>query len=297
MWANYQKAMQVGRAVGVGNLAPADRQNLFAVVKQVGERAMAENQLDTALDAFKFYSQKDEAGIETYRTLAELLERKADPWTALNCTEHALTYNPADPDLIARKDRYTYSVTPAELKDRWDSVQRWFDVEYCRTKAVYLLEKGGGNLDLLDWAGHLAELYGTAKPTSFDALVLRARVRRLRGEIPETIELLERVRQNKPEKFAGEREEDAWFVAHRLLGDLYQEGKPAEAVKCFLEFRKSSRAGADTMYKLGRAYEAIADYPRAARCFEEVVTFADHPLYYDARDGLERVKRGGAVRG
>jgi tetratricopeptide (TPR) repeat protein len=296
MWANYQKAMQVGRAVGVANMTPADRQSLFTVVKQVGERAMVENQLDAALDAFKFYSEKDEAGIETYRTLAELFERKTDPWTALNCTEHALTYNSADPDLVARKDRYTYSVTPQELKDRWDSVQRWFDVDYCRTKANFLLDKAGGNLDLVDWAGHLAELYGTAKPTSLDGLVLRARVRRLRGEIPETIELLEKVRQNKPEKFGSEQEEDAWFVAHRLLGDLYLGETPAEAVKCFLEFRKSSRAGADTMYKLGRAYEGIGDFPRAARCFEEVTTFSEHPLYYDARDALARV-RSATVRG
>lgn len=297
MWANYQKAMQVGRAVGVDKLAVVDRQNLFAVVKQVGERAMAEDQLDAALDAFKFYSQKDDAGIETYRTLAELFERKKDPWTALNCAEHALAYNPGDPDLVARKDRYMYSVMPAELKERWENVQRWFDVDYCRTKANLLLERGGGDLDLIDWAAHLAELYETAKPTSLDAIALRARVRRLRGEIPETIATLEKIRQNKPEKFASEQEEDAWFVAHRLLGDLYLEEQPAEAVKCFLEFRKSSRAGADTMYKLGRGYEAIGDLPRAARCYEEVVTFEEHPLFYDARDALERVKRGGAVRG
>ncbi|MEI7685763.1 MAG: hypothetical protein WCL32_12115 [Planctomycetota bacterium] len=293
MWVNYQKAMQVGRAVGVENMAPADRQNLFVVVKHVGERAMAENQLDAALDAFKFYSQKEDAGVETYRTLAELFERKNDPWTALNCAEHGLSYNPADPDLVARKDRYMYSVTPAELKMRWDNVQRWFDVDYCRTKANMVLERGASDLDLLDWAGHLAELYETAKPTSLDALVMRARVRRLRGEIPETIETLEKIRQNKPEKFASEQEEDAWYVAHRLLGDLYLEEKPAEAVKCFLEFRKSSRAGADTMYKLGRAYEAVGDLTRAGRCYEEVVTFEQHPLFYEARDALERVKRGG----
>src|SRR5262249_4529545 len=156
------------------------------------------------------------------RTLAELFERKTEPWTALHCVEHALTYNPSDPDLIARKDRYVYSVTPEQLKERWESVSRWFDSEYCRTKAVHILEKGGGDLDLLDWAGHLAELYGTAKPSTIDGLVLRARVHRMRGEIAQAIELLEKVRQNKPEKFASEAESDAWFVAHRLLGDLYQ---------------------------------------------------------------------------
>lgn len=292
MWAAYQKAMQVGRSVGVEAIAPADRQALFALVKQIGDRAVAEDRIDEALDAYKFLTLKDDAGIETYRTLAELFERKADAWTALNCVEHALTWNPSDPDLVARKDRYMYSVTPAELKERWDNVARWFDDEYCRTKANVLLERGGGDPSLVDWAGHLAELYIVAKPGSLEGLVLRARTQRLRGETSEAIATLETIRSNKPEKFASEQEEDAWFVAHRLLGDLYLEEKPAEAVKCLLEFRKSSRAGADTMYKLGRAYEATGDLPRAARCYEEVTTFEGHPLYYDARDALDRVKRG-----
>ena len=121
MWAAYSRAMQLGRAAGVANLAPDDRQNLFTAVKAVGERAMAENQLDTALEAFKFYSQKDEAGIETWRVLAELFERKADIWNAIHCAEHALTYNASDRDLLARKDRYYYSLPPAELSEDHDA--------------------------------------------------------------------------------------------------------------------------------------------------------------------------------
>ena len=86
--------------------------------------------------------------------------------------------------------------------------------------------------------------------------------------------------------------EAEYRLAHRLLGDLYLETKPAEAIPCFLEYRKCSRAGADTMYKLGRAYESLGDKPRARRCYEEVTTFPDHPLYYDARSGLDRLGGG-----
>jgi tetratricopeptide (TPR) repeat protein len=296
MWAAYSRAMQLGRAAGVANLSPEDRQHLFAAVKAVGERAIAENQIDTALDAFKFYSQKEEAGIETWRILAELFERKADAWSALHCTEHALTYNAADPDLLGRKDRYYYSITPDELKARWEQVSRWIDLEYVRTKTKWLLERATGNVELIDWASHLSELLAVAQPTALPSVLLRARVRRLRGEIPESIELLEHIRQNKPAKFETDEDQDAWFVTHRLLGDFYLDERPADAIPCYLEFRRSPRAGADTMYKLGRAYEAVGDFPRASRCYEEVTTFPEHPLYYEARDGLDRVKRG-AVRG
>jgi hypothetical protein len=65
-------------------------------------------------------------------------------------------------------------------------------------------------------------------------------------------------------------------------------------VLCFQEFRKSPRSGADTAYKMGRAYENLGDVKRAAHFYEEVTSYPEHPLYYEARDGLDRVKRGGA---
>ena len=77
MWQNYQNAMQIGRSVGVQNLQPADKEALFATVKKIGEQAVAEKQLDAALEAFKFYSQNENAGIETYRVLADLFEQEA----------------------------------------------------------------------------------------------------------------------------------------------------------------------------------------------------------------------------
>ena len=83
-----------------------------------------------------------------------------------------------------------------------------------------------------------------------------------------------------------------WYAAHRLLGDLYLDDKPDQAVLCYQEFRKSEGAGADSMYKLGRAYENLGDYANAARCYEVVTGYEQHPLYYEARDALDRVRRG-----
>jgi tetratricopeptide (TPR) repeat protein len=292
LWANYLKAMQIGRAAGVENLTPEDRADLFATVKGIGELALKQNQLDAALEAFKFYSLNEGAGIETYRVLADLFEKKHEIWQALHCCEHALTYNAQDKDLLARKDRYYYSITPQDLQPRLESVRKWFDPQYCRDKARWVIEKFNGDFELLDWASHLTELALVAQPGSHAARLLKARIHRLRGEIPEAVALLEEVRQHRPEKFANEEEEKAWYFGHRMLGDLYLEEKPADAIECLLEFRKSDEAGADTSFKLGKAYEAIGDFARAAACYEEVTAYERHPLYYEARDALDRVKRG-----
>lgn len=292
IWRNYHRAMQVGRAFGPANLGEPERLQLFAVVKLLGETAIQEDRVDDALEAYKFYSQFDRAGKETYRTLAELFERKNDLWMALHCAEHALSYDARDADLLARKDKLYYSLRPEMLKSRPEGIPKWFDVDYCLEKARWVLDNFNGDLDLLDWGGHLVELAQTAYPSSHAARFLRARVRRLRGEINEAAALLEEIRQHKPEKFVNEEERNAWFLAHRMLGDLYINEKPDQAVLCFLEFRQSDHAGADTSYKLGRAYENLGDLSRAAKCYEQVTAYEQHPLFYDARDALARVKQG-----
>ena len=301
-WPSYHRAMQIARKVGVANLKEDDRTALFAVVKSLGEHEMKAGDLDIALDAFKFYSQYDRAGLETYRVLAELFQRKAEQsngeqekldnlWLALNCTEHALTYDSKDHDLLERKDRYYYSITPADLKSRLEAVHKWFDVDYCLDKARWVLEKFNGDLDLLDWGNHLADLARAAAPARLQAKLIQGRLRRLKGEINEAVAIFEDIRQNKPEKFASDEEEDAWYVAHRLLGDIYLDEKADQAVLCFQVYRHSQRAGADTLFKMGRAYENLGDFARAAKCYEHVLAFEGHPLYYEAQEGIDRVRR------
>jgi tetratricopeptide (TPR) repeat protein len=290
VWRNYELAKQVGRAAGPKNLSPEDRHAYFAVVKLLADTALADKRNDAAIDNFRLYTEYERAGVETYRSLAELYERQGDAWSALFATEQALTYNGQDKDLLARKDRYYYSVMPEELRDRLEQVHKWFDVAYCMQKARALLDRHANDLDLVDWASHLAELVQVAQPASLAARVLRARVRRLRGELDEAIALLEEVRNNKPEKFPSGEEEEAWYLGNRLLGDLYLEDKPDLAVQCFLEFRKSNKSGADTMYKLGRAYENLGDRGRAVKCYKQVVAFDRHPLAPDAHDALQRLQ-------
>ena len=237
-----------------------------------------------------------DTGISTYRVLADLFEQKKEVWHALHCASFALTYNGSDKDLLERKDRYYYSVTPEEVTARWEQVKAWFDVAYCLDKAKWALDQAVNNLELLDWSSHLAALAQAAQPQGITARFLRARIQRMRGEVEETIALLEEIRKDRPAKFASEEEELAWYYAHRMLGDYYLDTKPQEAIPCLLEFKKCTQAGADTAYKLGRAFEATGDLARAARCYQEVTIFTSHPLYFDARDALARVQAGGAAR-
>jgi predicted Zn-dependent protease len=289
-WHNYELAKRAGRDAGPKNLSDDDRRTYFEVVKMLADAKMEAIENEAAIENFKLYTEYERAGVETYRALAELYKRTGDAWSGLRCTEQGLAYNSTDADLLTRKDEYYYSVQPDEVRERWENIRKWFDVAYCLEKARVLLDRHANDLDLVDWAAHLAELAQAAQPANVLARVLRARVRRLRGETDEAIALLEEIRTNKPEKVASGEDEEAWYLANRLLGDLYLDEKPDVAVQCFLEFRKSSKSGADTMYKLGRAYESLGDRGRAVKCYKQVVAYESHPLAPEAHDALQRLQ-------
>jgi hypothetical protein len=291
VWQNYRLVKLAGRSVGPKNLSAEDRQLYFAVVKLLADDAVSRGDLDAAIEDYLLYREYERSGKETYRTLAGLYEQKKDVWAALHATEQGLVYDGSDRDLLERKDRYYYSVTPDELRERWESVYKYFDVSYCLSKAQSLLRLKEITLDLLDWAQHLADLAQAAKPESLAAKVLRARTRLLRGEREEAQAMLEDVRVNRPEKFASAEDEEAWYNACKLLGNMYLQElhKPDLAVQCFLDFRKSPKSGADTMFRLGQAYEELGDRVRAKKCYGQVVAFEDHPLAPDARDALARL--------
>jgi tetratricopeptide (TPR) repeat protein len=292
-WHHYELAKESGKAVGAPNLSAEDKKIYFQVVKMLADSRMEDNDIEAALENYKLYTEFEGVGWETYRNLAELYERKKDAWSALHATEHALTYNASDKDLQERKDKYYYSITPEQLRERLESVYKWFDADYCIRKARQLLDRQGGDLDLIDWANHLAELAYVARPSSIVVQLLRARVRRLRGDTAEAMQALEDIRTNKPEKFPSGEEEENWYAACKMLGDLYLNEKPDLALECFQEFRKSPKSGADTMYKMGVAYEKLGDLALAARCYEQVTAYESHPLYSASVEALRRVRAGG----
>ncbi len=288
---NLELAKRAGRSIGAKNLADAERQAYFYSVKSLADSAQAAGDLDAAVENLHLYAESERSGLETLRTLADLYERKGDPLMALRVTEQALLYNPRDKDLLGRKDKYYYSVMPEDLRARLDAVKGGFDFDYCLRRARTVLDgRLQTDAEWLDVASHLIQLAIVVKPESLTAKVLYARLRLRFGEREEATTLLERVREPKPERFEGE-DEEAWYQACQLLGDLYLEAaRPDLAVPCLTEFRKSAKSGARTLYKLGQAYEQLGDRAHAMKAYEMVTAYDGNPLVYDARSALNRLK-------
>jgi tetratricopeptide (TPR) repeat protein len=291
-WNYYELAKRAGRAIGPKNLDHNNRFAYFGAVKLLADIAAKHGLTDTAIENYHLYLEYERSGLETLRTLANLYERRGDPLAALRFTEQALIYDAKDADLLARKDRYYYSVLPEDLRSRLDWIKPAFDVDYCIRKAKSILDAKQWDLDSLDWAQHLAELARVVKPDDMTARLLIARARLRRGEKEEAVAMLEQIRSPKPEKFATREDEDAWFMASKFLGELYlyDLNRADLAVQCLKDFRQSSKSGADTIYKLGQAYEQIGDLVRAVKSYKHVVSYDSHPLAPDARDALERLQ-------
>jgi tetratricopeptide (TPR) repeat protein len=292
VWRCYEQAVRLGRAVGPKKLPDEERQLYFAMLKLLAEDARGRDDLDSAVAYYQHYADYERSGLETLRTLADLYERKGDLLHALRTTDAALVYNASDPDLLERKDRYYYSITPEQLQAAPEAFRQGFDVGYCLRKARALMDHKEADLDVIEWAEHLAALAQIMRPESVATKVLRARALRRRGEMEQTQALLEDAYQNRPEKFATAEDEDAWYLGARLLGEmyLYDVGKPELAITCFRDYRKSSKSGADTLYKLAQAYEQVGDRPKAVKCYEHVIAYGNHPLTPDAKEALYRLQ-------
>jgi tetratricopeptide (TPR) repeat protein len=283
---------RAGLAIGPKSLSEEEQRAFFALVRRLAEDAHARGDLRAAVEDYHVYTQYDRAGLETYRTLAELYEQFGDALAALRVTEQALVYSAKDRDLLGRRDRYYFSVTTEQLRAAPDQFKQAIDVRYCLSKARQILEHRDADYDALDWAGHLIALAEVVQPASLSTKVMLARAKLRRGERDEAVAILESVRTPKPEKFATDDDQDAWYLANRLLGDLYlrELERPDLAVECFTAYRSSSKSGADTLYKLGEAYERLGEAKRAAKFYEQVTAFDEHPLAPDARAALTRVR-------
>jgi tetratricopeptide (TPR) repeat protein len=291
---NYELAKRAGQSVGPKNLPDSERQTYFQTVKLLAEDASARGDTDAAIANYHLYAESERSGLETLRTLAGLYEQKGDALSALRITDQALCYDAKDPDLVARKDRYYYSVNPDELRARLDAVRNGFDVDYCLNKVRTILDgRQYADPEWLDVAQHLVQLAVIVQPTRFRAKLLFARVQLRLGERERAMEILEEVRGARPERFASAEDEDAWYQACQLLGDLYLElNRADQAVACLQDFRQSTKSGARTYFKMGQAYEQLGDRKRAKGCYQQVTAYDGNPLAPEAYDALSRLESG-----
>jgi tetratricopeptide (TPR) repeat protein len=289
---NYELAKRAGQSVGPSNLAEAERQTYFTTLKLLGEEALTAGDTDAAIENFRLYQESEYAGLGTLRILADLYEQKGDALAAARTTDRALQYNGTDPDLLARKAKYYFSIDPEQLQSRVEQYGPGFDVTYCLQESNTILEKYH-ELEWLEVADHLSKLALIVQPQSLEAQVVRARVRLRFGDREEAIALLEQTRGGEMPSSLRSGDQDMWYAAHQLLGDLYLEkGDAGKAVECLNEFRKSPKSGARTWFRLGQAFEALLDLTRAKKCYSQAAAYDGNPVAAEARDALYRLGAG-----
>lgn len=238
----FEKAVIIGRKTGHKNLQDQDRFAYFAALKFLADSYLHRKDTDKAIEYYHLFAQFERSGVETLRTLATLHEDKGEALSALRAVEQALIYQADDKDLIARKDRYLYSITIDELTANKEILAKGFDVDYCMKRAKGILDSRLDGPDWIDVARHLASLALVFTPESIQARTLYARALLRHGDRTEAKEILEKVREPKPESFSSSDDEDSWYGSCQLLGDIHMELDEFEkAVACFQDFKKAQR--------------------------------------------------------
>jgi hypothetical protein len=285
----WEQVKRTGLLAGPHRLAADQKALYFAGLDKLVADAVRRGDFAAAVADQRAILEGGREDVNTLRTLAELHAKNGDPLNALLITSRALLLAKTDPDLLAKKDSYYYSVDVERIRQVKDKIAPWFDVEYCLTKARKVADSKEPDLDTLDYGLHLAKLARVLKPESHACMVSEARLLLRKGERDAGVSLLEDVRET--EKGSGD-EEDAWYLATRLLGDLYlnELKRPDLAVLAYSAYRSYHKSGAETLYQLALAQEAAGNAPAALKCFEAVTGYKEHPRYWDATESVRRLK-------
>ncbi len=287
----FEKAVAMGRKSGHKNLQDQDRLAYFSALKFLADSYLHRKETDKAIEYYHLFAQFERSGVETLRTLATLHEEKGEALAALRAVEQALIYQPDEKDLIARKDRYLYSITVEELTANKELLAKGFDVDYCMKRAKGILESKLDGPDWIDVARHLSNLAMVFAPESIQARTLYAKALLRHGDRTEAKEILEKVREPKPGSFSSSDDEDSWYGSCQVLGDIYMELDEFEkAVACFQDFKKSPKSGARTWLKLGIALEKLNDTKKAIACYEQATAYEGNPFAREAQEAPYRLK-------
>jgi tetratricopeptide (TPR) repeat protein len=287
----FEQAKLAAREIGLEQLPAEQKQAYFQAVQTLAQIAYQRQDIDRAIENFTLFVESPQAGTDTLRVITELYERKGDALSALIWNEKALSLDAGNENLLERKHRYYYSVTPEQLLSQRERVEKYFDVEYCLRQARSLVELRNAGEPQLEWALHLVRLVLALQPDNIRALVLAGRIYHRIGNEEEAAHYFERARAAKQESFASREEEEAWYYATVRLGDyyLYTARKPDLALICYNDYRRSPKSGADTLFKMGQCYEQLGDVLRAAKCYQAVTAY-DHPLAGEAYAALARLE-------
>jgi tetratricopeptide (TPR) repeat protein len=286
-----EQVKRAGLLVGPQKLSTEQQPLYFAALKKLVDLATARNDYQAAVDDQRTYIEGGKEDLNSLRQLAELNAKNGDILNALLITERGLIYSKTDPDLLTKRESYYYSVAIEKVAEVREKIFPWFDVPYCLKKAKQVADQREPDLETLEYGLHMAKLARVMQPESQTGMVAEARILLRKGHRDSGVSLLEDVREQK--RGTGD-DEDAWFLAVRLLGDLYlnELNRPDLAVSAYSDYREYSRAGADTLFQLAKAHEANGNIPAAIKCFDAVTAYKDHPRHWDATTAVRRLKEG-----
>ncbi|MDB5312030.1 MAG: hypothetical protein JWO38_6232, partial [Gemmataceae bacterium] len=177
-------------------LAKDQREIYFVALRKLADDADARGDYEAAIADLRLYLEGGGRNeLETYRRLADLYGKAGDAMNALLNVETGLTYNSTDSDLLKKKDSYYYSVTEEKLRSVKDKVAAYFDVAYCVRKSMAILNAKTDDLDMINWAAHLAKLAEIMQPTGNGVRLVRARCLLRRGDRDAGIQVMEDIRE------------------------------------------------------------------------------------------------------
>jgi hypothetical protein len=315
-----EKIKAVAGHVGPANLAKEQRDIYLAALRRLAKIAEAEGDVikaeadaadargDANLLAVKdaeakpyyesaiedLHKYRDGGGgelREMHRKVSDLYAKMRDPLNALINVSAALEYDSTDADLLRKRDSYYYSVPIERLERAKEKIGSWFDTGYCVRKAMSVLNSKDADAELLDWATHLTRLAKVMEPKSNRVRLVEARCLLRQGNRDGGLSLLEDIRES--EKGSGD-EEESWYNATRILGQLYLEelNRPELALKAYSDYKDYHKSGADTLFQIARCYEALGDPGNAIKFYNAVTAFEEHPRYWDAKEALKRLGKG-----
>lgn len=287
-----RRIRQFALETGPANLSDPQRNAYFETVLFLARKAHERGQLAEAIDNYELYRDSPRSGLETLRTLRELYEATGDLASAIRPVESALAYSLSERERkywVAEKNRLYHDVPVDQVRSRLAKIERFFDFVYCFRRAKSLFDSNGPESELVHYLD-LASLGGREHLLSVNYLLGRSHMRA--GRVPEAVLCLEAVRSNRPQRFAGKDQEEAYFHACRLLGDTYLDtiDDPAKAIECYLVYKDYVKSGADTLYRLASAYERNGQPTHARKWYDMVLVYPDHPKAAPAREALARLK-------
>lgn len=279
-------------AVGPRNLADRQREVYFDAVRELGRSARSAGNASAAIDNYWLYADSPKSGVETLRILRELHDAQGDPIGAIRAVESALAFSldkAAREDWLAEKSRLYSHVTPADVRGRLRDVESFFDFDYCYRRAKALFERDDADDEVRHYL-ELASLGGEALLPGVNTLLGRAHFRA--GRHGEAAQCFEAVRARRPARFAGAAQEEEFFTCCKLLGDIYLNHvpDPPKAIECLLAYKDYIKSGADTLYKLGCAYEANGQFAHARKWYDMVLVYPAHPRAAAAKEAMNRLK-------